>query len=386
MAFVGSTISLISKSDIRYVGVLHSINQQESTVALQNWSFGTEDRRDNPAERIPHSQHIFEYIVFRGSDIKDLQVVNAPAAPLPPQVPNDPAILQARGGPPQSSGWSQPSGYGPPATPAVAAGWSNPPMGRSPSQGFASPPSATAQGPSSRPQVDNVTSKLESLELNGRQPSKKAATQETVNPKPTVLASRPPRPAAAPKTDVGGPGPRDAKPMARQESQGSHYSHSQGQQGPRPPRNPSQRGGRGSYRGRGGGPRRGIPVPASDYDFESANAKFDKSAVASSDAAETPAEPQEFYNKKNFFDDISCEAKDRANGERRNLRHHEERKLNLETFGQASIDGNRSGYRRGGGGGGRGRGGGPRTYHNNGANNETGNAISSAAPTANPSS
>jgi len=35
VAYVGSKISLISKSDIRYVGILHVINQQESTVALE---------------------------------------------------------------------------------------------------------------------------------------------------------------------------------------------------------------------------------------------------------------------------------------------------------------------------------------------------------------
>jgi hypothetical protein len=59
-------------------------------------SFGTEDRKD-PAESIPASQNVYEYIVFRGADIKDLQVMNAPVIPpmqMPPQVPNDPAILQ----------------------------------------------------------------------------------------------------------------------------------------------------------------------------------------------------------------------------------------------------------------------------------------------------
>ena len=35
LPYLGSRISLISKSDIRYVGILHSINQQESTVALE---------------------------------------------------------------------------------------------------------------------------------------------------------------------------------------------------------------------------------------------------------------------------------------------------------------------------------------------------------------
>jgi hypothetical protein len=78
------------------VGTLHEINSETSTVALENVSsFGTESRKTDPKEIIPPSDSVYEYIVFRGSDVKDLRIEEAPAARenIPPQVPNDPAIL-----------------------------------------------------------------------------------------------------------------------------------------------------------------------------------------------------------------------------------------------------------------------------------------------------
>ncbi|KAL5342354.1 Scd6-like Sm domain-containing protein [Aspergillus crustosus] len=94
---IGQRFNLISKSDIRYVGTLHEINPEASTIALQNVvSFGTEGRRGNPAEEIPPSNSVYEYIVFRGSDVKDISVAEDTKEnelPEPPQIPDDPAIL-----------------------------------------------------------------------------------------------------------------------------------------------------------------------------------------------------------------------------------------------------------------------------------------------------
>lgn len=156
------------------------------------------------------------------------------------------------------------------------------------------------------------------------------------------------------------------------------------------------RGGRGGYRG--GRPRtesqtKKMEVPKTDYDFESANAKFNKQdlvkeAIASGDpigspingshdtltngSAESEVSKQPAttgYNKtSSFFDNISSELKDREQNSSQRLGgrefRNEERSKNLETFGQGSVDNSRGGYRgryrgrgyRGRGGYSRGRG------------------------------
>ena len=58
-------------------------------------SHGTEGRRHGENE-IDGSENIYEYIVFRGSDVKDLRI-EEPAKKVPPPPPpprlDDPAIL-----------------------------------------------------------------------------------------------------------------------------------------------------------------------------------------------------------------------------------------------------------------------------------------------------
>lgn len=153
------------------------------------------------------------------------------------------------------------------------------------------------------------------------------------------------------------------------------------------PRGDAPRGGQHTRGGRGRGPRpTKVEVPDADFDFASSNAKFNKEdvvkeAIASgSPLGETVPDGEEpapedvlettpgsgappAYNKtRSFFDNISSEAKDRADnaGQKpggREWRGEEQRK-NMETFGQGSVDGGyRGGYRgRGRGRGNRGRG------------------------------
>lgn len=66
-------------------------------MPTNNWfpvrSFGTEDR---PTEHpVPARDEVFEYIIFRGTDIKDLHVCDSSKL-VPPanSAPHDPAIVQ----------------------------------------------------------------------------------------------------------------------------------------------------------------------------------------------------------------------------------------------------------------------------------------------------
>ncbi|XP_034027402.1 protein LSM14 homolog B [Thalassophryne amazonica] len=93
--YIGCRIGLISKAQNRYEGILYTIDKVNSTVVLAKVKcLGTEGR---PTDRpTPPRDDVYDYITFRGSDIKDIVLCE----PLRSHsgLPPDPAIIQSSAG------------------------------------------------------------------------------------------------------------------------------------------------------------------------------------------------------------------------------------------------------------------------------------------------
>ncbi|XP_044079834.1 protein LSM14 homolog B-like [Siniperca chuatsi] len=342
--YIGSKISLISKAQIRYEGILSSVDTDRSTVALAKVkSYGTEDRHtDRP---VPPKDEIYEYIIFRGSDIKDITVSEPPKPHH--GLPRDPAIVQSSSAAYQPR-WSpyrdmMPT-YNQLAASSLLNQQYNAALGLVP--GLHGIPARKAPMVEQAVQTVPLASAAQkrgrtSTQPPGRQPvrpTQRSGRGGSQVQKENVLTSRAPSQPSAAK--LQGQGTENQKPRQKQGNRRSR-NRSRGQLLVKNSKATTLQ-------------------FESDFDFETANAQFKDDLtkevvvekVDSGEAQDHQGMQEEetlgekYYNKaKCFFDNISSDLKPRR------TTWAEEKKLNMETFG---VPGR---FLRGRGFRGRGRGG-----------------------------
>lgn len=339
---LGSPISLISQQDIRYDGVLFSINAKESSIVLRDvHCFGTETRVTDKTKQVPENPILLPFVSFPGVEIKDLYVCGTMAhepAPdanaLPPPIHEDVPLGNLSVTPP------------------------TPPTSTNRQTSESKPSNRTQQQSSPRPPRTQTGRGRRETGHGEDRPQNHSQSQNS------------PRPAA-------------------QSQQGNHLQ-SNHQQSNHQSNGTQQRPAQSTGRGRGGNVNAGRVVSVAgtgehllrmrvrkgnsteggpeqvkgDFDYISSLDNFKKEEVMAGVAETQDADVSEsVYKKDDFFDNLSCDLLDREAGKHTRLSQSEERVLNQDTFGAVALQSNFKRYFRGGSGG---RGGGGRGYSGRG--------------------
>ncbi|XP_076597753.1 protein LSM14 homolog B [Chaetodon auriga] len=339
--YIGCKIGLISKAQNRYEGILYTIDKVNSTVVLAKVKcFGTEGR---PTDRpTPPKDDIYEYITFRGSDIKDITLCELPRSHhgLPP----DPAIVQSSSAGP-SGVYSACGPFSPLRMPAynqlAASSLLNQQYAAALGLGPVLPGLHLRKGPMVEKAVQTLHVQRPWQRRGSTVSQEQEQRWERRRPQRTRGESVQARRGTG-ATMKSGP----AMPSAQWETR-QHNSEN------RPPPRRRQGARRRWNRGRGQLMVANLPSATlkfdTDFDFDSSNAQFIKEELEMevqdrgkdgiheveerekeelhSTAEDDHPGPKCYYDKaKSFFDNISSDKKFR-------LTWAEERKRNLETFG-----------------------------------------------------
>jgi len=330
--YIGKTISLISNKGLRYVGLLENINADDATVALKSVRlFGTEGRMaamGQPNLEVPPGVDVYDYVVFRGSDVKDLSVLDTPIDEVKPNIYRPPQQQQQQQGATTGQYYSGPtstsSQNGTPQTQTQAPATTSTTTA-SQSYGQTSSSAPTQASPAQAVPAQPVQTSAPEASTSYQQPTKTVKEEQATK---TVADDQ----------------PADAQPGSAPQPTATNPSSNQLQQQQQQPRKGSK-----------------VEIPTEEFDFEQANAKFSKELEQ-----ERELEHAGYNKSSSFFDNISS-----STDERTNMRWHEERNLNMDTFGEASLQRGRGrGRGRGGRGNWRGRG----NYRGRGGNWRGGNS------------
>lgn len=210
--YIGKTISLISNKGVRYVGLLYNISAEDATVALQSVrSFGTEGRmaeQGQPNLEVLPGTDVYDFVTFRGSDVKDLSVLDTPLDQVQP-VPYQPAThaLNAPAPAPATATSNQnaPQKEAPATTtstaPATVSGTTQAKDGHVAAPGAvasAPEPTATATAPESPVQVAGAPRPTQATQTSQEQPTR---TQTTANAAPGLVPQPVSQTSGPEKTD-----------------------------------------------------------------------------------------------------------------------------------------------------------------------------------------